>query len=536
MENKSYENMRAVPLSPTSESEAPSCSVDIVRRAMDSCDIQIGGIGETPDLDLAMVLPEHLKLPETFLTLAPETKIPLPLFPSSSDLLMEPLVKLDTEHVPFTLPPAGSGTPYKPFGYEKNGRIKRPMNAFMVWARIHRPALARANRGASNADISVQLGVEWNKLSEEQKKPYYEEARKLKAKHSKTFPDWVYQPRPGKYRKPQPSVSTNYSMVLNPPPTYTFMMPPLTQSTGEEAVTLPAAAVNSVSTPLVHPSTVSTPLVHPSTVSTPLVHPSTVSTPLVHSSTVSTPLVHPSTVSTPLVHPSTVSTPLVHSSTVVPAETTSSLALIPLQTINPEPLLEENQSPLVSSPETVQSPEQPSSEFQERPFIAGLHYPSDYSRLPAYMPPPGILQYPLVYPGYFGFHPQFGFRKLFLPGPHYFPSSMYSYNRLHARGDIGEQLAGYRRYYEDQYYQREPMFSAFSRDYPCHDDQRVCSGDSCSCHSQEGSSFYTEPDDDLSSTEQICFGHVTSNKRTQAQDEDVNVTDIEDESESKVLR
>lgn len=66
--------------------------------------------------------------------------------------------------------------------------IKRPMNAFMVWARIHRPALSKANPMANNADISVQLGHEWSRLSEEQKTPYYEAARKLKDKHRQAYP------------------------------------------------------------------------------------------------------------------------------------------------------------------------------------------------------------------------------------------------------------------------------------------------------------------------------------------------------------
>lgn len=62
------------------------------------------------------------------------------------------------------------------------------MNAFMVWARIHRPALAKANPNANNAEISVQLGLEWSKLTEEQKQPYYDEARKIKQRHREEFP------------------------------------------------------------------------------------------------------------------------------------------------------------------------------------------------------------------------------------------------------------------------------------------------------------------------------------------------------------
>lgn len=78
--------------------------------------------------------------------------------------------------------------PDTPFSKTKSGRVKRPMNAFMVWARIHRAAVAKANPGANNAEISVQLGMEWSKLTEEQKQPYYEEANKIKLRHREEFP------------------------------------------------------------------------------------------------------------------------------------------------------------------------------------------------------------------------------------------------------------------------------------------------------------------------------------------------------------
>lgn len=78
--------------------------------------------------------------------------------------------------------------PDTPFSKDKTGHVKRPMNAFMVWARIHRPALAKANPNANNAEISVQLGLEWSKLTEEQKQPYYDEARKIKQRHREEFP------------------------------------------------------------------------------------------------------------------------------------------------------------------------------------------------------------------------------------------------------------------------------------------------------------------------------------------------------------
>ncbi|XP_053334792.1 sex-determining region Y protein-like [Clarias gariepinus] len=70
----------------------------------------------------------------------------------------------------------------------KNSRIKRPMNPYIIWARKHRSVLARANPNASSAEVSEQLGIEWRKLSEDQKMPYYLEAARLKWEHSQQFP------------------------------------------------------------------------------------------------------------------------------------------------------------------------------------------------------------------------------------------------------------------------------------------------------------------------------------------------------------
>ncbi|MGL5625482.1 hypothetical protein [Cetobacterium sp.] len=62
------------------------------------------------------------------------------------------------------------------------------MNAYMVWARKQRPIFSKANPNSSSAEISMQLGIAWNKLSEEQKKPYYTESWRLKQEHEQLFP------------------------------------------------------------------------------------------------------------------------------------------------------------------------------------------------------------------------------------------------------------------------------------------------------------------------------------------------------------
>ena len=45
----------------------------------------------------------------------------------------------------------------------KNGQVKRPMNAFMVWARDYRGYLAQAMPNATNSEISVRL---WSGVGE----------------------------------------------------------------------------------------------------------------------------------------------------------------------------------------------------------------------------------------------------------------------------------------------------------------------------------------------------------------------------------
>ncbi|XP_005418824.1 transcription factor SOX-30 [Geospiza fortis] len=453
-------------------------------------------------------------------TPVPVKQVPVQLQP----LLQRP--KIETKNVPLTVLPSDSGMPDTPFSKTKSGRVKRPMNAFMVWARIHRAAVAKANPGANNAEISVQLGLEWSKLTEEQKQPYYEEANKIKLRHREEFPGWVYQPNKKKCSPPPGSAAfsgtSQNTITTNPAgtlpfssPTYSFVNSSVKNSIGRPVCESPAIRLPASSIQHAVPMT------------------------LFQTTAASTTSVAVAVPTLPL-------RPVVSSQHFAePAQTEAFVSPgLNFSLKRPAPVFAEsfsNRNPSnISSTSgrfSVSNSEMPGISV----FPRGIALP----QATPFIPSPAYVSAPIGQPAsLFGGTPQFPFcHPSFIPGPRCFPSSTFPLRAPFGYGNFSSSVPQCFGFYEERNQRQEVIFSTLDEDYRFRayseerlcENQRVCGSPevvSCQSTCSEERVLSPLPQLDVEVVEEVLPSPPSTPSSTYI----VNVTDSDEEEEVKFFQ
>nr|CAD7454261.1 unnamed protein product [Timema tahoe] len=75
---------------------------------------------------------------------------------------------------------------------KERDRIRRPMNAFMIFSKRHRTAVHQRHPNNDNRTVSKILGEWWYALGQDEKQKYHDLALEIKEAHFKEYPHWKW--------------------------------------------------------------------------------------------------------------------------------------------------------------------------------------------------------------------------------------------------------------------------------------------------------------------------------------------------------
>ena len=78
---------------------------------------------------------------------------------------------------------------------QSENEVRRPMNAFMVYAQVARKKVAGKYPNLSYRKLSKTLGELWRMLDDEERRPFVEEAERLRREHKRAHPTYKFKPQ-----------------------------------------------------------------------------------------------------------------------------------------------------------------------------------------------------------------------------------------------------------------------------------------------------------------------------------------------------